>query len=90
MQTNPLASTMLRGLMLAGVTVVGGPAAVRYGLVSPAHAATDLKKEYGDLTVCVEVVEVRPARTGKMKRWSLSCVPCRCYRPPCPTVGRDA
>lgn len=50
------ASKILRALMSAGVTVLGGPEAVKEGLVSPGHAAKDMKQEYGDLTITVEVV----------------------------------
>jgi delta-1-pyrroline-5-carboxylate synthetase len=50
------ASKLLRALMSAGVTVLGGPEAVKEGLVSPGHAAKDLRQEYGDLTITVEVV----------------------------------
>ena len=41
--------------MSAGVTVLGGPTAISEGLVSPAHAAADLRTEYGDMTITVEV-----------------------------------
>jgi len=44
--------------MSSGVTVLGGPQAVKYGLVSPKHQATSLKHEYGEMTICVEVVDV--------------------------------
>lgn len=54
-----MATLLLRSLMSAGVTVLGGPGAVKHGLVSAAHGVSDLKTEYGDLTICVEVVEVR-------------------------------
>jgi hypothetical protein len=62
-QTSPVLNQLLRGLMSAGVTVLGGPNAVRHGLVSPAHQAKSLKHEYGDLTICLEVVKVRRTTT---------------------------
>ena len=46
---------LLRALMSAGVTVLGGPTAIAEGLVSPAHTASDLRTEYGDMTITVEV-----------------------------------
>ena len=63
---------MLRALMSAGVTVLGGPEAIKEGLVSPAHAATDLRREYGDLTITVEVVPSLEAAVAHVHKYGSS------------------
>ncbi|CAM9542032.1 unnamed protein product [Ascophyllum nodosum] len=50
-------SQVLRALHGAGVTVLGGPAALRLGVVDKDKASPGFKTEYGDLTVTLEVVE---------------------------------
>jgi len=52
-----IANTIMRSLRAAGVEVLGGPEAVKLGLVSPQHAAESFHTEYGNLTVAVEVVD---------------------------------
>jgi len=51
-----IAGPLLRALRTAGVAIVGGPGAVRHGLVAAEQAAEGLGVEYGDKTIMVEVV----------------------------------
>jgi len=51
------ASQVLIALRQAGVTILGGPSAVLAGLVDAANKAETLHKEYGNTTLCVEVVK---------------------------------
>lgn len=71
-QTGNGALQLLRALMSAGVTVLGGPEAIAEGLVSPAHAAADLRAEYGDLTITVEVVPSLEAAVAHIHRYGSS------------------
>ena len=52
---NGVASTILMALRAAGVKCLGGPNAMKLGLCDV--RATELKREYGDLTCMVEVVD---------------------------------
>lgn len=52
-----VAADLLRGLAAAGVAVRAGPAAVAAGLLPASAACEALHTEYGDLTICVEVVD---------------------------------
>eukprot|EP00929_Paragymnodinium_shiwhaense_P011060 TRINITY_DN11632_c0_g1_i1.p1 TRINITY_DN11632_c0_g1~~TRINITY_DN11632_c0_g1_i1.p1 ORF type:complete len:833 (+),score=236.50 TRINITY_DN11632_c0_g1_i1:252-2750(+) len=51
------ADTILRALRSAGVELLGGPEAVKGGLISPQHAVDSLHVEYGGLTCAVDVVD---------------------------------
>jgi len=66
------ASQLLRALMSAGVTVLGGPEAVKEGLVSPGHAAKDMRQEYGELTITVEVVPDVQAAVAHINKYGSS------------------
>ena len=66
------ASQLLRALMSAGVTVLGGPEAVKEGLVSPGHAVKDMKQEYGELTITVEVVADVQAAVAHIHKYGSS------------------
>lgn len=52
-----VATKVLTALRQASVTLLGGPQAVRAGLVDAANQAETLRREYGNATLCVEVVD---------------------------------
>eukprot|EP00638_Chattonella_subsalsa_P000133 CAMPEP_0117765256 /NCGR_PEP_ID=MMETSP0947-20121206/19989_1 /TAXON_ID=44440 /ORGANISM="Chattonella subsalsa, Strain CCMP2191" /LENGTH=773 /DNA_ID=CAMNT_0005587847 /DNA_START=157 /DNA_END=2478 /DNA_ORIENTATION=- len=52
-----LAAQVMTALRQASVTILGGPKAVEAGLVDTVNQAETMGKEYGNTTLCAEVVE---------------------------------